>query len=258
MKIKFIFIFLISAFLYFNVDLSFGSLNGGQIIEKTWHKYRVIPKEFETISLLQLENGTEKEKKILRWSQYNKSGEDKITIKFTDPPIDKGLSLLTHRNPDKTDDQWLRMPSWKKVRRVSVSNESKYFAGTDLTYEDVRQLSSERISDFRYEILEDTMDYWVIKAMPKPNVRSGYVYRIFQIKKNFVLIKIEYYGLHDNLIKTQQNKEIQYYKNGAWRANIIEIDNALLNRKTIIRVVERNITPENDKSIFSKMFLLRN
>jgi len=257
MKLKFTVIFLIISFFQFNTASEAGSLQGIQIVEKAWHNFRVIPHEIEKTTILQFDNGTEKKKKILRWSKYDENGEDKITIKFTDPSRDKGLSLLTHRHPDKADDQWLRMPSWKKVRRVSISNESKYFAGTDLTYEDVRQLSSERISDFRYEILEEVMDCWVIKAMPKPNVRSGYTYRVFQINKKFVLIKIEYYGFQDNLIKTQQNKEIQYYKNGAWRANIIEIDNVLLNRKTIIHVVERNITQENDKSIFSKMFLLR-
>ncbi|MCK5738828.1 outer membrane lipoprotein-sorting protein, partial [bacterium] len=258
MKSKLIMTLALVMLFFVGIEIAFCEMTGLQIVETTWRNFRLIDQEYEKITILQSESGEDTHKTLIRWSDYDSGGEDKITIKFEAPARDKGLSLLTHRHNDESDDQWLRMPSWKKVRRVSVSNESKYFAGTDLTYEDVRQLSSERTTDFRYDLIENNTNCWMIKAMPKPDIQSGYAYRIFQIDKKSVLIKIEYYGANGSLIKIQHNKSIQSYDNGAWRANVVEIDNVLLNRKTTIRVAERNITPENNQSIFTKMFLLRN
>jgi len=81
------------------------------------------------------------------------------------------LGLLTWRHADKDDDQWLKLPSMEKVRCISTADQDKYFAGTNLTYEDTRQLMGERINSFTYRTITQDSQGWQIEALPKPGAQ---------------------------------------------------------------------------------------
>jgi len=117
-------------------------------------------------------------------------------IKFTLPGTDKGLSLLIWRDSVKRDVHWLKKPSLRNIRRVPIGEESNYFGGIDVTFEDLRQSVGERQTDFIYKLVESGANFWVIEAFPKKGVATGYAKRIFWIDKQFVLKKVEYYFEH--------------------------------------------------------------
>jgi Outer membrane lipoprotein-sorting protein len=85
-------------------------------------------------------DGRKEEKVLTRWVHYDPAGEDKVTIVFSKPAREEGLGLFIWRHAKGDDDQWLKLPSMKEVRRISIADQSKYFAGSDITYEDSRQL----------------------------------------------------------------------------------------------------------------------
>ena len=56
---------------------------------------------------------------------------DKSLIIFDTPADVKGTAFLMHTHALKNDDQWLYLPALKRVKRVSSSNKSGPFMGSD-------------------------------------------------------------------------------------------------------------------------------
>jgi len=227
-----------------------------QIVDKSWQLYRQAHDEKEQIHLtVTYKDGRKEEKSLIRWIRYDDRGEDKVTIKFSKPAMDDGLGLLTWRHADKADDQWLKLPSMEKVRRISSADQDKYFAGTDLTYEDTRQLLSERTKDFTYRTVKHDSQGWHIEALPKAGVTSGYGRRIMQINDKYAMTIIEYFSKDGKLLKTQQSSDISYSKGGLWRPGKIDITNQLLQRKSSLVMSDRKINTNLGGDIFSVKYL---
>lgn len=225
------------------------------MVEKSWAKFRVAKFEIEEADItVKYDDGRVEQKAYTRWIQYDPAGEDKVSIIFSAPANDKGLGLLTWRHKQGDDDQWLKLPSMKQVRRVSTSDQAKYFAGTDITYEDARQLIGERTDDFNYQILRKDGAATVIEAQPKAATKTIYGKRVVWIDDKLAVARVEYYSPEGSLIKTQQNGTIVEEK-GCWRVNEAKMDNVLLKRSTVLKITKRRLDSDVPASVFTKTFL---
>lgn len=228
-----------------------------KVIEKSRSLYRLVLTEREEMkAVVVYDDGRKQEKSFARWIKYDSAGEDKLTIKFTAPPMDSGLGLLTWRHPNSNDEQWLKQPSRNRARKVSISDQGTYFAGTDLTYEDARQLISEQTKDFVYSLEAMPEDGWLIKATPKANVESAYGYRLLLINNRFALVEVKYFDKDNRLIKTQVNSQINYQPDGVWRANKVVFDNRQIGRRTTFTVKERETGKDFSPDPFTLRFLI--
>jgi hypothetical protein len=233
-------------------------LSSEKLISKSWDLYRQTKQEKESVKMvISYSDGRREEKKLIRWTRFDPANEDCITIKFLEPPLDRGLGLLTlrHGRGGGNDEQYLKLPSLKKVRKIAAGEQAKYFAGTDLTNEDVRQLIGERFQNFTYTLAQKEGTTSMIAASPRDGVETGYGRRLLWVDDRFVITKVEYFDKKGELIKVQTNSSITLSENGLWRANHVEMDNLLLKRKTQIDVEEREIDKELSSGIFSKDFL---
>ncbi len=87
----------------------------------------------------------------------NRAADDldyKDMVVITHPENVKGLAIMTwsYISPDRQRDQWLWLPSLKKVRRTSPSEGEDAFMGSDFTTEDV---TSRKWDDETYKKLPD-------------------------------------------------------------------------------------------------------
>lgn len=253
--------------IYFVVSLLFliafqvnsEELTAEEAIAKSWKLYRQAKTEKEfTKIIVEYKDGRKVEKELTRYIKFDTSGQDKVMIKFSKPPLDEGLGLLIWRYSDKSDDIWIKFPSFTQERRISINDQAKYFAETDFTYEDSRQLIGERTKDFSYRLLENKGGLKIIEAIPKTGVETGYGKRIIQMGSEWAIVRVEYYGKNGKLLKIQTNKEIKVEGNGRWRTNYVEIENLLLQRKTVMKVVERRIDIDVPAEVFSRKFLTSN
>ena len=71
---------------------------------------------------------------------------------FDEPRDVKGTALLIHAHRESADDQWLYLPALKRVKRISSSNQSGSFMGSEFAYED---MSSPEVEKFTYMYLRD-------------------------------------------------------------------------------------------------------
>ena len=77
---------------------------------------------------------------------------DKSLFVFDQPRDVKGTALLIHAHRESADDQWLYLPALKRVKRISSSNQSGSFMGSEFAYED---LTPQAVEKFTYRYLRD-------------------------------------------------------------------------------------------------------
>jgi len=77
----------------------------------------------------------------------------KDMVMFTSPQV-KGLASLTwtYLDPTRKNDSWLWVPSLRKVRKISSSNDDDAFMGSDFSVEDI---ITRRFEDETYTLLRE-------------------------------------------------------------------------------------------------------
>lgn len=145
-------------------------------------------------------------------------GDKSLTI-FDSPRDIKGTAFLSYTHALVADEQWLYLPALKRVKRISSSNKSGPFLGSEYAFED---LTSFEVAKFSYKYLKDEMfegmDCFVIELLPKYE-NSGYTREIIWIdKKRYIPIKVDYYDRKETLFKTQLFSKYKQYLNQYWRA----------------------------------------
>ena len=230
---------------------------GRQVVEESWRRFREdvsIEKEDIEVRITYRKRLTEKA--LTRWIQYSAEGEDKIAIAFTQPKRER-IKALIYRHLEGDDEQWLKLPSQRRSRRVSMGD-GKAFAGTDLIYEDLRQLVGERIHDFTYSapraVKTATGQMREIVATPNKGTVSAYTKRVLRFDKDFACHYIEYHGAN-GILKAQTNETITKEANGRWRVDTILVKNHVVDRETRLTVADRALLRETPTGVFERSFL---
>ncbi|MCK5872242.1 MAG: outer membrane lipoprotein-sorting protein [Methylococcales bacterium] len=146
-------------------------------------------------------------------------GDKSLTV-FKSPRDIKGTAFLSFTHALVPDEQWLYLPALKRVKRISSSNKSGPFLGSEYAFED---LTSFEVAKYRYKYLGDRtiegVDCFLVALTPKYK-HSGYTReQVWIDKSRYIPIKIDYYDRKYTLLKTQEFKDYQQYLNQYWRAN---------------------------------------
>jgi outer membrane lipoprotein-sorting protein len=153
------------------------------------------------------------------------SSGDKSLIIFIAPADVAGTALLTHEKLDKDDNQWLFLPSLKRVKRIASKNKSGSFMGSEFAFEDI---ASQDPTKFTYsdtiktEII-DGKETYIYERYPKDKY-SGYTKQVIYTSKDFLVQKVEYYDRKKKHLKTQTFRGYHQVK-GIWRMGGIEMIN---------------------------------
>ena len=144
---------------------------------------------------------------------------DKSLILFNNPRDIKGTAFLSFTHALIPDEQWLYLPALKRIKRISSSNKSGPFLGSEYAFED---LTSFEVVKYNYHYLKDEIiddiDCFVIELTPNYK-HSGYTHEVIWIDKaRYIARKIDYYDRKESLLKTQLFKNYKQYLNQYWRA----------------------------------------
>jgi hypothetical protein len=163
-------------------------------------------------------------------------GDGDKSLSIFDAPADvKGTAFLTFSHVTGLDDQWLYLPSLKRVKRISSKNKSGPFMGSEFAYEDI---ASDEVEKYTYVYLRDEsrddMDYFVIERRPvDPN--SGYTRQEVWIdKQEYRPQQVVYYDRKDTLLKTLTFHEYRQYLDKFWRALRMEMVNHQTGKSTTL------------------------
>lgn len=168
----------------------------------------------------------------VRSMEVENDGDKSMTI-FDTPADVKGTALLTFSHKVKNDDQWLYLPALRKVKRMSSSNKSGPFMGSEFAFEDLGSQEVEKYtwSYLRDEIL-DGIDTFVVQRIPLDK-KSGYTRQTVWIHKTeYYAIKVDFYDRKNSLLKTLQSSDFKLYKDKFWRALKMEMINHQTGKST--------------------------
>jgi len=157
---------------------------------------------------------------------------DKSLVVFETPRDIKGTALLSHAKILDPDDQWLYLPALKRVKRISSSNKSGPFVGSEFAFEDFTAIE---LNKFEYTYVGEvpcgdlTCD--VLERTPRYK-NSGYTKQVSWVDQtDFQIRKVEFYDRRGDLLKVLELNDYRDY-NGFWRAHKLSMSNVQTNKQT--------------------------
>ncbi|MEL6140295.1 MAG: outer membrane lipoprotein-sorting protein [Bacteroidota bacterium] len=204
---------------------------------------------------LRNQNGQTSERLMINKTLELTEDGDKSLIVFDSPKDVKGTATLTYTHKVGSDDQWLYLPSIKRVKRISSNNKSGPFVGSEFAYED---LSSQEVEKYSYKFLEAQGDLLLVEQDPV-DPKSGYTRRIatYNKAKGYRLEKIEFYDRKNALLKTLTYSNYKLYKNKFWRASTLHMVNHQSNKETLLEFNDYQFGTGLSDEDFSQVALQR-
>ena len=158
---------------------------------------------------------------------------DLSLVVFDSPADVAGTGLLSHARILEPDDQWLYLPSLKRVKRISSVNKSGPFVGSEFAFEDFTALELEK---FSYRHLgeepcgEQRCD--VIERVPRYE-HSGYRRQKAWIDQEVHQVRrVEFFDRKDAHLKTLTLADYRRYEGGFWRAHSLRMVNHVTGKST--------------------------
>jgi outer membrane lipoprotein-sorting protein len=139
-----------------------------------------------------------------------------------------GLLSIDYEDGTATDDQWLYLPSLKRTTRISSSDKSGSFMGTDLTYADMTRKDP---NAYEYTMVNpsetvDGEDCWVIEARPKTEkekTETGYVKsHVWVSKSKLMAVQVKAWVISGKRLKYTQFKDIKQVE-GIWMPHLLTV-----------------------------------
>ena len=177
----------------------------------------------------------QKTTRSLRISTLEKPDEsvgDKSLVLFDTPRDIEGTALLSHAKILDPDDQWLYLPALKRVKRISSSNKSGPFVGSEFAFEDFTAIELNKFN-YRYigeeacgELVCD-----VLERLPRYE-NSGYTKQIAWVDQtDYQIRKVEFYDRRGDLLKVLELNDYREY-DGVWRAHRMSMSNVQTKKRT--------------------------
>ena len=170
--------------------------------------------------------------RIVTLEKPDESVGDKSLVVFDTPRDIEGTALLSHAKILDPDDQWLYLPALKRVKRISSSNKSGPFVGSEFAFEDFTAIE---LNKFDYTLVGEvpcgdlTCD--VLERTPRYE-NSGYTKQVSWIDQtDFQLRKVEFYDRRGDLLKVLELNDYRDYE-GIWRAHKLSMSNVQTNKQT--------------------------
>jgi hypothetical protein len=169
---------------------------------------------------------------------------------FSWPADVKGTKMLTSVHKTRSDDQWLYLPTLKRVKRINSSSKKGSFMGSEFSYED---LSSQEVEKFEYKHLgEEKVNgrpVHLIERYPKEK-KSGYSKQVVYLDKGYNHpVKVEYFDKKNELLKVSEFSD--FTKLGKWWFyDKIHMKNVQTKKQSILTWSKRKIEVKFSSSEF--------
>lgn len=221
----------------------------GTKVDQAWTGYKSEENELE-LELIS-PNG-ERAVRKLRGKVRESGRDEQAAITLIWPADQKDTRLLTWSHRDKEDDQWLYLPSIKRVKRISARGRTGSFIGSEFSYEDL--VNVWWLDKFKYKYVRDQKvgprDTWVVERYPR-DPDSGYSKQQVWIDKEYLTaLRIDFYDRKGQLLKTGNFRQFKKYGN-KWRADRIDMDNRQTGKKSSVTWKTRSLGKSFSDADFS-------
>ena len=236
------------------------AMTAREIMKKYTDQFSVADETNKATMALINKQGKQRRRSLTITSKEYPGKLHKILIRFTAPESIYGAGLLIVEQRNRSDDEWLYLPALKKIKKISTSERSHSFMGSEFSYEDLHR---EVLDDFAYNLkgseVLNGQDCFLVEATPTSQrklAETGYGKRILWIRKDiFFKVKAEYYDKKGRLLKTETDDKLTQISNGKYRMNRITMVNSKTEKKTVLESTSRSIDTGIPNTRFTSTYL---
>ena len=190
-------------------------------------------------------------------SMQDNNGQNRTIAVFMSPANIKNTRFLTIENSGRSDDQWIYLPSLKKMKRIAASDNDSSFMGSDFTYGDMSDMQADKDSHtlLREEIY-DGRDCYVVESIPlDPESASRSKLISWIDKERFVPIKVEFYDKRSKALDRTAISENITLIDGIWTPLDVTMTTHRTGHKTVLSIKQVKYNIPLNPGYFSTNFL---
>lgn len=200
-------------------------------------------------------NGERSEREMLLKARYDEQGNSSSLSIFTAPQREKGIALLTHSKKGGEDEQWLYLPSTKRLKRIAGNAKASSFRGSEFTFED---LADQNPALYRFETVTteacDDKHCFVLDRYPKPELESSYSKtRLWIDQEHYLVIKADFYDKDGHCFKSMETYDYRRYDNRFWNPARIVMRNLTTKKATELVSINLNMNTGLKASEFTEL-----
>ncbi|MEL6361963.1 MAG: outer membrane lipoprotein-sorting protein [Pseudomonadota bacterium] len=202
---------------------------------------------------------TVRELKIDTREKEGEGNGDWSVTRFFSPPDVEGTALLSQARILESDNQWLYLPALRRVKRISSSNKSGPFVGSEFAFED---LTASELGKYEYiylssETLEDGTEVDKLQCNPLYE-RSGYTkLHCYFDTTTYQPRRLEFFDRGGNLLKTLDLLDYRQYPDGYYRSHRQVMQNHLTGKSTTLTFGDFDFGVDLDRRDFEPSALDR-
>ncbi len=186
--------------------------------------------------ILKNKNGQTTTRKTHGYSMEVEGDGDKSMTVFDTPKDVQGTASMTFTHKVGDDDQWLYLPALNRVKRISSSNKSGPFMGSEFAFED---LSSQEVEKYTHKYIGliklSGVTCYKLERVPV-STTSGYKTIIVYINKdNYRPEAVIFYDRKGSKLKTLSYKGYKQYLGKYWRADEMKMINHQNGKETLLQ-----------------------
>ncbi|MGM0377149.1 MAG: outer membrane lipoprotein-sorting protein [Bacteroidota bacterium] len=232
-------------------------MTGREIVDKTYNR----PEGDDQVSNLKMTLiNSRGDTRVRDIKQFMKDMGDveKSIMFFTSPADVANTSFMNWTyDDDQSDDQWIYLPTVRKVKRISSENKSDYFMGSDFTYDD---LGDRHLDEDEHELLREEdvngKSCYVVESVP---VDPDYMYSktVTWIQKDtYIGVKKEFYDEDGDHLKTLTVKNYEDIS-GFDIITHSEMHNVQKDHTTKMELTDVEINSGVDSNMFTERMMMR-
>ncbi|MCY4503800.1 MAG: outer membrane lipoprotein-sorting protein [Alphaproteobacteria bacterium] len=198
-------------------------------------------------------------KREVRLKVIEVEGDGDRTVFVFDRPRDvRGTAFLVHAHREEADEQWLYLPALKRVKRISSSNQSGSFMGSEFSYED---LGTPEVEKFTHRVLRNEpcgeLECIVSERIPVGR-DSGYSRQLVWLdREELRIMQIQFFDRRNAHLKTMIVEDYNKYLDRFWRGSKITMTNHLTGKSTVLDWSDYEFGVDLDLGDFTRTALKR-
>lgn len=158
---------------------------------------------------------------------------DRLLVVFDSPKPIRGTALLSYSYKFDPDDQWLFLPAFKRVKKITSKNRSGPFLSSEFAFED---LALQEVEKFTYRLLENKSDesgaYYLVERTPVDDT-SGYSRQLVRLDQEELRIeRIDFFDDRGRPLKTLTVSGYERYLERFWKPGQMMMMNTQTGRST--------------------------
>jgi hypothetical protein len=217
---------------------------GLELMEAVRERHQLYPYVYEEQSLVLTDrHGRRETRQVRTYMRMEDDGSVKYLLLFDSPSEVEGVALMAVRDPEGETRKYFYLPAHGgALLEAGGDSYGQNFLGTDFAVED---LTGEVLDDYRYSRQRDERingaPHYVVDAYRRSEggVDGPVEMRHYIAPDKLVVVRTDYLDQFGRLRKRQGFHDLRPVGGGAWRANLIHMDDLRNRHQSLIRVERR-------------------